>query len=72
MISAFFCLMVAVVGAAAAGREVHEELGRIRRGERPADDEVRREWDQVTAAARSRWEMLRVRVQDRRLRRRGA
>ena len=66
LISAFFCLMVAVVGAAAAGREVHDELGRIRRGERPADDEVRRQWDQVTAAARSRWDTLRVRVQARR------
>jgi uncharacterized BrkB/YihY/UPF0761 family membrane protein len=72
MISAFFCLMVAVVGAAAAGREVHDELGRIRRGERPADDEIRRQWDQVTAAARSRWDVLRGRVQDRQVRRRGA
>jgi uncharacterized BrkB/YihY/UPF0761 family membrane protein len=72
MISALFCLMVAVVGASSAGREVHDELGRIRRGERPADDEVRRQWDQVTAAARSRWDTLRARIQDRQLRRRGA
>ena len=71
MISALFCLMVAVVGAAAAGREVHEELGRIRRGERPADDEVRRQWNQVTAAALSRWDTLRAWIQDRQLRRRG-
>jgi uncharacterized BrkB/YihY/UPF0761 family membrane protein len=66
MISALFCVMVVVVGSAAAGREIHEELGRIRRGERPADDEVRRQWDQVTGAARSRWETLRVQIQERR------
>ena len=48
MISALFCVMVIVVGAAAAGREVNDELDRIRRGQRPADDEVRREWDEIT------------------------
>ena len=61
MISALFCVMVIVVGAAAAGREVNDELERIRRGQRPADDKVRREWDEITAQARSRWETLRVR-----------
>jgi membrane protein len=61
MISALFCVMVVVVGSAAAGREVHDELERIRRGERPAEDEVRRQWDQITAEARSRWETLRQR-----------
>ena len=35
MISALFCVMVIVVGSAAAGREIHDELERIRRGERP-------------------------------------
>ena len=48
MISALFCIMVVIVGSAAAGREVHDELDRIRRGERPAEDEVRRQWDEVT------------------------
>ena len=70
MISALFCVMVIVVGAAAAGREVHDELDRIRRGERPAEDEVRRQWDEVTAQARSRWETLRPQLQARRRRRR--
>jgi uncharacterized BrkB/YihY/UPF0761 family membrane protein len=70
MISAFFCVMVVLVGSAAAGREIHAELDRIRRGERPAEDEVRRQWDEVTAEARSRWETLRVRIEERR--RRGA
>jgi uncharacterized BrkB/YihY/UPF0761 family membrane protein len=71
MISALFCVMVAVVGSAAAGREIRDELDRIRRGERPAEDEVRRQWDEVTTEARSRWETLRHQVQERRRRRRG-
>ena len=71
MISALFCVMVVVVGSAAAGREVRDELDRIRRGERPAENEVRRQWDQVTAEARSRWETLRVQIRERRHRRRG-
>ncbi|MGZ8633113.1 MAG: hypothetical protein ACXWZZ_04545 [Solirubrobacteraceae bacterium] len=69
MISALFCVMVAVVGSAAAGREVHDELERIRRGERPAEDEVRRQWDEITTEARSRWDTLRQHIQKRRHRR---
>jgi uncharacterized BrkB/YihY/UPF0761 family membrane protein len=72
MISALFCVMVVVVASAAAGREVRDELGRIKRGERPAEDEVRRQWDEVTAEARSRWEMLRKQVGERRRRRHAA
>jgi uncharacterized BrkB/YihY/UPF0761 family membrane protein len=71
MISALFIAMVVVVGSAAAGREIHDELGRIRRGERPADDEVQRQWDQVTAEARLRWQTVREQVQERRHARRG-
>jgi uncharacterized BrkB/YihY/UPF0761 family membrane protein len=66
LISALFCVMVLVVGSAAAGREVHDELERIGRGERPAEDEVRRQWDEVTAEARSRWETLRGQINERR------
>jgi uncharacterized BrkB/YihY/UPF0761 family membrane protein len=69
MISALFCVMVVVVGSAAAGREVDDELDRIRRGERRAEDEVRRQWDEVTSEARSRWEMLRTQLHKRRRRR---
>ncbi len=69
MISALFCVMVVTVGSAAAGREVHDELDRIRRGERPAEDEVRRQWDEITAEARSRWDTLRLQIQERRHRR---
>src|SRR3954452_9138109 len=71
MISALFCVMVVIVGSAAAGREVRDELDRIGRGERPAEDEVRRQWDEITAQARSRWDTLREQVQERRRRRRG-
>ena len=69
MISALFAAMVALVGSAAVGREVHDELDRIRRGERPAVDEVQRQWQEVTAQARSRWETLRAQIEERRPRR---
>ena len=69
MISALFCVMVVLVGAAAAGREVHAELDRIQRSERPAEDEGRRQWDEVTAQAWSRWETLRLQLRARRDRR---
>ncbi|MFB7470664.1 hypothetical protein [Kitasatospora sp. NPDC056184] len=55
MLSGLFGAMVAVVGSAALGREVHDELGRIRRGERPPDDEVRREWHDLVEQVRSHW-----------------
>ena len=61
MISTLFVVMVIVVGAATAGREVTDELDRIRRGEARAEDEVRRQWNEVTAEARSRWSTLRER-----------
>ena len=62
-------LPFAIIGSAAAGRQVHDELDRIRRGERPAEDEVRRQWDEVTPQARSRWDTLRAEIQKRRRRR---
>ena len=70
MISALFCVMAVIVGSTAAGREVDDELDRIRRGEKPAEDEVRRQWDEVTAQARSRWDTLRTQTDERRHRRR--
>jgi uncharacterized BrkB/YihY/UPF0761 family membrane protein len=66
MISSLFCVMVVVVASAALAREVHEELTRIRKGERPRDDEVRREWDAVIAETRSRWAILREQIDRRR------
>ena len=62
MISALFTTMVIVVGSAAAGRELHDELDRIQRGQRPAEDEVRRQWDEITAQARTQWRTLRLRI----------
>jgi uncharacterized BrkB/YihY/UPF0761 family membrane protein len=70
MISNLFCTMVVMVASASLGREVHDELGRIRRGERPADDEVRRQWDNVIGEARSRWDTARDEIERRRRRRR--
>ena len=62
MISTLFVLMVVVVASAAIGREISGELDRIMRGERPPDDEVRREWEAVRDQARSRWQTLRARL----------
>jgi uncharacterized BrkB/YihY/UPF0761 family membrane protein len=61
MISSLFCSAVIIVASASAGREIHVELERIRSGERPPEDEVRRQWAEVTAEARSRWQRLRER-----------
>ena len=66
MISTLFCVMIVLVGAAALGREVHDELGRIRRGEQPPDDAVRQEWDALVADARSRWGVAREGIARRR------
>jgi uncharacterized BrkB/YihY/UPF0761 family membrane protein len=62
MISALFGFMVVLVASAALGREVVDELGRIRIGERPPDDEVRHEWDTLITEARSRWQTLREHI----------
>jgi uncharacterized BrkB/YihY/UPF0761 family membrane protein len=66
LLSSLFCVMVVVVAAAAAGREIRVELDQIARGEQPPPDEVRRQWDAVIAEARSRWDTLRERVRERR------
>jgi uncharacterized BrkB/YihY/UPF0761 family membrane protein len=66
MISLLFCAMFTLVVSAAVGREIHDELDRIARGERPAENEVRRQWDQVTGEARSRWDTLRAQIHERR------
>jgi uncharacterized BrkB/YihY/UPF0761 family membrane protein len=66
MISALFCIWLVFVVSTAAGREVRDELERIRRGEKPADDEVDRQWHEVTAQTRSRWDTLRAQIEERR------
>ncbi|MEU3789518.1 YhjD/YihY/BrkB family envelope integrity protein [Streptomyces fructofermentans] len=68
MISALFAAMLVLVASAALGREVADELDRIRRGHRPTDHEVRQEWDSVVEQTRSRWRSVRkqtARRQDR-------
>ncbi|MEV6164238.1 hypothetical protein AB0L71_20315 [Streptomyces sp. NPDC052052] len=67
MISALFAAMLIVVAAAALGREVGDELSRIRQGHRPSDHEVRQEWDSVVEQTRSRWRTAREQVSHRRI-----
>lgn len=67
MISAIFAAMFVIVASAALGREVGDELGRIRRGHRPSDHEVRRQWDSVVEQTRSRWRTAREQVSHRRI-----
>ncbi|MFG3590383.1 hypothetical protein [Streptomyces sp. NPDC047990] len=62
MISAVFAVMLVIVASSALGREVRDELERIRRGHRPSDHAVRREWDSVVEQARSRWRAAREQV----------
>ncbi|MFD9463059.1 YihY/virulence factor BrkB family protein [Streptomyces sp. NPDC060027] len=62
MISALFAAMFVIVASAALGREMREELVRIRAGDRPSDDEVRRQWDNVVEQTRSRWRTTREQV----------
>ena len=62
-ISTLFCVMFVIVAAATLGREVRDDLARIRSGNRPPDDEVRQEWDNVVAEARSRWQLARYKLE---------
>lgn len=62
MISALFAAMLALVASAALGREVRDELSRIREGHRPSDREVRRQWDNVVEQTRSRWRTAREEI----------
>ncbi|MFE7855367.1 YhjD/YihY/BrkB family envelope integrity protein [Streptomyces sp. NPDC057403] len=66
MISALFGVMLVTVASAALGREVHEELTRIRAGDRPSDHEIRQEWDGIIEQARLRWRTAREQVSHRR------
>ncbi|KUO08770.1 hypothetical protein [Streptomyces sp. DSM 15324] len=61
MASALFGAMLVLVVAAGLGREVRDELLRIRQGRRPSEDEVGREWDSIVEQTRSRWRKVRDR-----------
>ncbi|MDQ0956605.1 hypothetical protein QFZ66_000483 [Streptomyces sp. B4I13] len=54
MLSALFAAMLVIVASAVLGREVSEELARIRQGLRPSEHEVRRQWEDVLEQARAR------------------
>ncbi|MFI8828127.1 hypothetical protein [Streptomyces sp. NPDC053431] len=59
VITALFGAMLVIVVSAAIGREVRDELMRIREGRRPSEDEVRRQWDSIVEQTRSRWRRVR-------------
>ncbi|SEN43732.1 YihY/virulence factor BrkB family protein [Actinacidiphila rubida] len=61
-VSALFGGMLVIVASAALGREVRDELDRIRQGRRPSEDEVRRQWDAIVRQTRSRWRSARRQV----------
>ncbi|MFC9619805.1 hypothetical protein ACFTXM_07335 [Streptomyces sp. NPDC056930] len=67
MISALFAAMLVLVASAALGREVGDELSRIRQGHRPSDHEVRLQWDRVVEQTRSRWRTAREQVSHHRI-----
>ncbi|WP_329575315.1 hypothetical protein OG500_00925 [Kitasatospora sp. NBC_01250] len=60
MLTALFGLMFVLVGSCAVGREVRDEMGRIKRGLRPPDDEVRRQWAELVARMREGWQAARM------------
>lgn len=62
MISALFAAMLVMVGSSALGREVRDELDRIRQGHRPSDHEVRQQWDGMVELTRSRWRTAREQI----------
>ena len=70
IISALFGAMLVVVAMTAVGREITEELDRLRRGERPPPDAVQREWDKLIAEVRERWGETQERYEGWRARRR--
>jgi membrane protein len=57
IISALFGATLVMVVMTAIGREVTDEIARARRGERPAPDAVRREWDALLDDLRARREV---------------
>ena len=54
IISALFGAMFVVVVMTAIGREVADEVERVRRGERPPEDAVRQEWEGLLSDLRAR------------------
>ncbi|MGW9209763.1 hypothetical protein ACWGR4_22580 [Embleya sp. NPDC055664] len=59
MATLLFGAMLILVVSAALGREVRDELVRIRQGRRPSPDDVRHQWDDIVEQTRSRWRAIR-------------
>ncbi|MET8572316.1 hypothetical protein [Streptomyces sp. NPDC004783] len=59
MASALFGAMLILVVSAALGREVRDELVRIRQGRHPSHDEVRHQWANILEQTRSSWRTVR-------------
>ncbi|MFI1583756.1 hypothetical protein [Embleya sp. NPDC020630] len=59
MATLLFGAMLVLVASAALGREVRDELVRIRQGRRPSQDEVRHQWDDLVEQMRSRLRAVR-------------
>jgi len=53
LISWLFGLMVVQVGTTCVGREIWDELQAIKRGERPSNEQIEREWEQVREQVRT-------------------
>ncbi|MCC9308353.1 YihY/virulence factor BrkB family protein [Kitasatospora sp. RB6PN24] len=66
MITFLFGGMLLLVGSSALGREMRDELDRIRQGQRPPDDEVRRQWAAVRSQMEERWRAVRQEITRRR------
>ncbi|MFF9817741.1 YhjD/YihY/BrkB family envelope integrity protein [Streptomyces sp. NPDC014006] len=66
MLSAVFAAMFVLVASASLGREVGDELARIRQGRQPSEHEVRQQWESVVEQTRSRWRTARKDVSGRR------
>ncbi|MFF7635195.1 hypothetical protein ACFZB9_18870 [Kitasatospora sp. NPDC008050] len=60
MLTELFGVMFVLAGSCATGREVRDELDRIHRGLRPADDEVRRQWAELLHRMREGWQTARA------------
>ncbi|MHB9863932.1 hypothetical protein [Streptomyces sp. YIM S03343] len=65
MISGLFGAMLVLVASAALGREIGDELARIRSGLRPSEREVQREWSTFVDQTLSRWRTARKQMTQR-------
>ncbi|TQF03053.1 YihY/virulence factor BrkB family protein [Kitasatospora acidiphila] len=65
MITFLFGTMFVLVGSSVLGREVQDELERIRQGRRPPDDEVRHQWAVLQDQMKDHWQAARQKTRRR-------